>query len=308
MSSSVIGIGEALCDLLLEGRKLGGAPTNFAYHACALGAHARIITRVGDDQDGHEIRRRLGAMGLSTDLVQSDESAPTGTVSVVVSSGGVPDFTIHENVAWDRLVATPAAFAAVRQADALCFGSLAQRCESSRRSIRSLVAAASPESCRIFDINLRQRYFTREVVEESLRLASVLKLNDLELPVVGGMFGLSGTDYRRVESLAALFGLQAVALTRGPRGSLLYRTGRWSERPAARVEVRDTVGAGDSFTAVLCLGLLAGAELDEINAAANEVSAFVCGCDGAMPTLPERLRRRVAALGPSRQARISRPE
>lgn len=294
MSYKIVGIGEVLWDLLPTGPELGGAPANFACHAYALGARAQVITRVGKDRYGNEIMRRFDDMGLAGATVQVDEAAPTGTVSVALSGNGIPEFTIHENVAWDRITATSGALASVREADAICFGSLAQRSEISRHAIQRLVAAAPAPAWRIFDINLRQRFYNREVIEQSLKLANVLKLNDGELPVVAKLFGIEGSTSHVIETLAHRYGLLVVALTRGPEGSLLYQGGCWSDHQAEQVTVKDTVGAGDSFTAALCLGLLGKMALDEINAAASQVAAFVCGCAGATPQLPDELRRRFA--------------
>jgi fructokinase len=299
MSFKVIGLGEVLWDLLPSGPQLGGAPANFAYHAHALGARAQVITRVGDDQLGRDILNRLEEMGLAVPTVQVDESAPTGKVTVALTGNGIPEFTIHEAVAWDRIAATPNALAAVREADAICFGSLAQRGEMSRHAIQRLVAAAPAAAWRIFDINLRQNFYNRDIIEHSLKLANVLKLNDDELPVMAKMLGITGSDRLVIEALSERYSLQVVALTRGPDGSLLYRGGRWSEHGAGQVEIKDTVGAGDSFTAALCLGLLGQMDLDEINTAANQVAAFVCGCAGATPQLPDRLRQLFAHTRPT---------
>ena len=290
----VIGLGEALWDLLPAGPQLGGATTNFAYHAHALGARAQVITRVGRDDYGREIIRRFETMGLDDAAVQLDEAAPTGTVTVALTGSGIPEYTIHENVAWDRIAATPEAFAAVRVANAVCFGSLAQRSETSRTAIQQLVAATPADALRVFDINLRQHFYSRENIEHSLQLANVLKLNDTELPVLARMFGVDGSPRQQIESLVRDFDLRFVALTRGAEGSLLFQGDLWSEQPAGQVEVRDTVGAGDAFTAALCLGLLYGMDLDKIHVEASRVSAYVCGCIGATPTLPEPLRQQFA--------------
>jgi fructokinase len=291
MSYKIVGIGEALWDLLPTGPELGGAPANFAYHAYALGARARVITRVGKDDYGDEIVRRFEDMGLASTTVQKDETAPTGTVTVALSGNGIPEFTIRENVAWDHITATQGALTVVQEADAICFGSLAQRNEVSRQAIQRLVSAAPAPAWRIFDINLRQHFYDRDVIEQSLKLANVLKLNGDELPIVAKLFGIEGSAKEVIETLARRYGLLVVAVTRGGDGSLLYQGGRWSEHVAKKVAVKDTVGAGDSFTAALCLGLLGRMDLDEINAAANQVAAFVCGCAGATPQLPDGLRQ-----------------
>ena len=300
MNSNVIGVGEVLWDLLLTGPQLGGAPANFAYHAHALGAQAQVITRVGKDDHGREIIRRFHEMGLPETGVQVDETAPTGTARVELSGDGLAHFTIQENVAWDFIAVTDEAVAVARRADAICFGSLAQRCEASRNTIQYLVAATPPDALRVFDINLRQQFYSRDVVEKSFRLANVLKLNDDELPRLADMFNLTGLTEDQIGQLAHTFGLRLVALTRGPNGSLLYQKDndnnnnevRWSDCPSRPVKVVDTVGAGDSFTAAMVMGLLRKMDLDEINTIANEVARYVCSQPGATPALPTEFARR----------------
>ena len=295
MTLRIVGIGEVLWDLLLTGPQLGGAPANFAYHAHALGAEAHVITRVGSDDQGREILRRFRDMGLQHGAVQIDERAPTGTATVALSGNGLAHFTIQDNVAWDYLVADEKAITLASSADAICFGSLAQRSESSRNAIQKLVASSPAQALRVFDVNLRQRFYTREVIERSLQLANVLKLNDDELPTLAAMFNLTGSTENQVESLARIFNLKVVALTRGANGSLLYQDledTRWSDCVSVPVKVVDTVGAGDSFTAALVLGLLTKMDLDEINAVANAVARYVCSQAGATPELPLEFARR----------------
>ena len=298
MNFNVIGVGEVLWDLLLTGPQLGGAPANFAYHAHALGAQAQVITRVGKDDYGREIIRRFHQMSLPDTGVQVDETAPTGTAKVTLSGDGLAHFTIQENVAWDLMAATDEAVAVARRADAICFGSLAQRCEPSRNTIQHLVAATPPDALRVFDINLRQQFYSRDLIEESLQLANVLKLNDDELPTLAAMFHLTGSAEDQIGQLAETFRLRFLALTRGPNGSLLYQKDndnnevRWSDCPSRPVKVVDTVGAGDSFTAAMVLGLLRKMDLDEINTIANEVARYVCSQPGATPALPAEFAQR----------------
>ncbi len=292
MSFKILGIGEVLWDLLPSGSQLGGAPANFAYHAHALGANARVVTRVGNDGFGGAIRQRFEEQGIAVSTVQVDDSAPTGTVSVTLSEKGIPNYIIHENVAWDRLAVTPSALKAIREADAICFGSLAQRGEISRNAIQRLIAAAPASSLRVFDINLRQNFFSHEIIEESLRLANVLKLNDGELPFLAKMFELKGSIRQQIEQVAQKFGMHLIALTRGPAGSLLFQTGRWSDCPSIPIEITDTVGAGDAFTAALVMGMLRKMDLDEINNLADEVARFVCSHAGATPQLPDEFSAR----------------
>jgi len=295
VSFKIIGIGEVLWDLLPAGPQLGGAPANFAYHAHALGAHACVVTRVGKDNLGSNILRRFEEQGIADGTVQVDEINPTGTVTVALSDKGIPNYIIRENVAWDRLAVTPMALKIIRGADAICFGSLAQRGGISRAAIQSLVAAAPARALRVFDINLRQNYFSREVIEQSLRLANVLKLNDGELPILADMFTLIGSTQQQIEQLAQKFSLGSVALTRGPAGSLLFKAGQWSDCPSVPIKIVDTVGAGDAFTAALVLGLLQKMELDEMNTLADEVARYVCSCVGATPPLPKSIRDRFAS-------------
>lgn len=297
MRFNVLGVGEVLWDLLPAGAQMGGAPANFAYHANALGARAGVVTRVGLDRLGRDILQQLATIGLPLDLVQVDEAAPTGTVSVELEGDGIPRFTIREQVAWDHLEPTEAALASASEADAICFGSLAQRAEPSRSTIHRVLAQAPATALRVCDINLRQNYYSREIIQKSLRLANVLKLNDTELPVVATMLGLTGDPEAHVTTLAREYNLRVVALTCGPQGSLLYQAGRWSECVTRPVRVKDTIGAGDAFTAALVLGLLQKMDLEEVNLIANEVARHVCSCAGATPPLPDELRSRLATPG-----------
>jgi len=282
----VVGIGELLWDLLPTGAQIGGAPANYSYHAGVLGANARTISRVGNDTLGRELLSQLTALDVSTGCVQVDESLPTGTVRVDIDAGGQPCFQITPGVAWDHLQVTPDALIAVSSADALCFGTLAQRDAVARESIRVLVAASPSEALRILDVNLRLQYFSPALIEESLLLATVLKVNDQELPQLAVMFGLTGSVHAQMVQLAERWQLRAVALTRGAQGSALLTEHGWSEHPGVRVTVVDTIGAGDAFTAAMTIGLLSGWALDDVNAQANRVAAFVASNTGGTPPLP----------------------
>jgi len=292
----IIGVGEVLWDLLPAGAEMGGAPTNFAYHAHALGAQAGVVTRVGADPLGKEIVERFNRFGFVPETVQLDDEAPTSTVSVSLNGDGIPHYIIHENVAWDQLAVTPAALASVRQADAVCFGTLAQRNGIARAAIQRLVAAAPATTWRVFDINLRQNFYSQEIIEQSLRLANVLKLNESELLVLAEMFDLGKTPQQQIKALAQGFGMRLVALTRGAQGSLLYRDEKWSEQESLAVQVVDTVGAGDAFTAALVMGLLLEMNLDDLHATAAELAAYVCSQAGATPPPPTQIRDRFTKL------------
>lgn len=286
----LVGIGEWLWDLLPGHSQMGGAPANFAFQASALGAHSRIISRVGDDELGRQLLQRLDGAGISAESIQIDPTAPTGTVTVIVDEQGQPRFTIHENVAWDRLETTQEGIRAVAESDAVCFGTLAQRSERSRSAIRSFVSAARSGCLRILDVNLRQHYYSPELLSASLELANVLKVNDTELPVMGEILGLEADPSSTMLHLADRFALRVIALTRGAHGSLLLRDGRWSDHPGIPTTVVDTVGAGDAFTAAMAIGLLSGWDLDTINERSNAVASAVAAQAGATPILPREIR------------------
>jgi fructokinase len=290
MGVKILAVGEVLWDLLPAGRQLGGAPGNFVCHAQALGAEARLVTQIGNDALGREVLERFLQKGIPTDTLTVDPHAPTGTVSVELGAGGQPTFTIHENAAWDCLSLTDASLAAAACCDAICFGSLGQRSEIARTAIRRLVGGTRANGMRIFDVNLRAPFYGRKVIEASLELANVLKLNDQELPILAEMFGLPrGIDQILAEMLRR-YDLRLIALTRGSGGSLLVTPNGRSEHAGVSTDVRDTVGAGDAFTAAMTLGVLKRWNLDQISQRANEVAAYVCSQSGATPPLPASLR------------------
>jgi fructokinase len=290
MKKIVLGLGEILWDLLPDGKVLGGAPANFAYHAFALGAISWPVSRVGADALGREILDRLWELRLPTTRVQVDRDAPTGTVSVEMLANGGHKFTIHENVAWDRMEASASVLEQAGTADAICFGTLAQRRPTSRAAIQAIASATPETALRIFDVNLRQDFYSRLVIEQSLKIANVLKINDEELPIVADLLGLRGSTDDWIAALADTYSLQMVALTRGAEGSLLYSDGWTSQSAGKKVDVVDTIGAGDAFTAALAMGRLAGWDLEEINEHANAIAAFVCTRPGATPSLPSKLK------------------
>jgi fructokinase len=289
---TVVGLGEVLWDFLPTGPQLGGAPANFGYQAAALGARAMVVTRVGQDDLGREVIRRFAQANLPADTVQVDPAHPTGTVAVTLDEERVPHYTIAERVAWDHLEVTDALRRAVGRAEAVCFGTLGQRSEPSRKAIQQLLLATPADALRIFDINLRLPFYSGDLIEQSMRLSNVLKMNEEELAVLTAMLSLHGEARHRIEELAHAFGFKVVVLTRGPSGSLIYQAGHWSELPSSRIQVADSVGAGDAFTAALTMGLLAGMELNEVHAIAVEVAGYVCSRQGATPAMPEEFRRR----------------
>jgi len=292
MALNIVAVGEILWDMLPSGKQLGGAPANFAFHAAELGARSQVISRVGDDSLGRELIEQARRRGLAVDAISVDPAAPTGTVGIELEANGHHHFTIHENVAWDRLIADAPAQAIAAHADAVCFGSLGQRCATSRAAIQALVRATPATALRVLDINLRQGFFSEPVLRQSLTLANVLKLNTDELSTLSIMLELRGEPVERLGQLADRFDLRLVALTRGVHGSLLYSRGESAEHPGLPVTLRDSIGAGDAFCAAMTLGLLADWDLDEINRCANEVAAEVCSHHGAFAPLPTALRNR----------------
>ena len=285
----VVGIGELLWDLLPDGRQMGGAPANFAYHARALEAASMIVSAVGDDRPGREILEALGRRGLERSGIAVVCGAPTGTVTVALDAGGNPRYTIHEGVAWDVIPWTAGIAGLASRADAVCFGSLAQRSPVSRATIGAFLDATRPGCLRVLDLNLRQSYFSRETVRSLLGRADVLKLNDEELTTVAGLLSLPGPEDRVLAGLLEAHRLSLIALTKGPSGSRLFGPGVDLSTPGRPVETADTVGAGDAFTAVLVTGMLRHMGWEEIGERANRVAAYVCSRKGAWPKLPAAL-------------------
>jgi fructokinase len=287
---NVVGIGEILWDLLPQGKVLGGAPANFAYHAHQLGAEGFAISSIGNDELGEEIIEQLSGFGLNLRLEKVDY--PTGTVIVKLSEKGVPEYEIIRDVAWDYLSLTPESYHLARETDAVCFGSLAQRNSVSRRVITDFVKLVPAKTLKIFDINLRQNFYNIEVIEESLKLANILKINDDELKIVTKLFGWADAKEEDLcKKILNSYGINLVALTCGTNGSHLYTRDDQSSLETPVVEVKDTIGAGDSFTAGMVMGLLTNKSLEESHAIAVELSAFVCTNNGAMPEHPSYFRQ-----------------
>lgn len=286
----VVGIGEVLWDMYADGARLGGAPANFACHAAAQGVESWIVSAAGVDELGDRAVEDLRALGAHLDIAR-DRVRPTGRVNVVLDAGR-PTFEIAPDAAWDHIPWTADLEALVRRADAVCFGTLAQRSRDSRETILRFLRLARPSALRMFDVNLRQSNYDAATIERSLELSSGLKLNEDELPVVAAACGIrADSTIATLRALARRFGLRIVALTRGPQGAILVAGDAESVETAPPVTVVDTVGAGDAFTATLVCDLLAGMPLAEINRHANAVAAYVCSQTGAMA-----LRRRSASV------------
>lgn len=276
----IVGIGEILWDMLPTGKALGGAPANFAYHAGRLGEEGWAVSAIGDDPLGHEILDIVEGKKLNNLIALTDK--PTGTVQVTLDDKGVPSYNIMEDVAWDNIPFTPEMESLARRADAVCFGSLVQRM-GSRDSVMKFLRATSPEGLRVFDINLRQHYYSSEVIDASLKLSNILKINDEEIRIVADMFGLGADDTVACRSLAERYGLKLVILTKGAKGSEVITATESIPQEVGKVDVVDTVGAGDSFTAAFVVAYLRGASLGEAQRLANKRAAYVCSRKGAMP-------------------------
>jgi fructokinase len=282
-SIHIIGIGEILWDVLPEGKRLGGAPCNFVFHAKKLGAKALILSAVGKDKNGKEILNELQAKNIPTELIQINDKL-TGTVDVLLNIRGEPNYTIHENVAWDFILFNESIEKKVNGADVICFGSLAQRNSVSGETIEKILNCCKPETMIVFDINLRQHYYTREIIRKSLYRCNVLKLNEEELTVVCGLLEITGeNELGRINKLIEQYDIELVAFTKGAEGSLLVTKSGKSYLSTPTVKVRDTVGAGDSFTAAMIVGLMNRDPLVKIHQKAVEIAAFVCTQFGAMP-------------------------
>lgn len=291
MNDIVVGMGEALWDVLPEGKKIGGAPANFAYHVSQFGLPSRVVSAVGNDPLGREIVENFTSKGLNH-LIE-EVPYPTGTVQIEIDPAGVPQYDIKENVAWDNIPYTARLEALAGQTRAVCFGSLAQRNVVSRDTINRFLDAMpqTADSLVVFDVNLRQGFYTKEILCNSMKRCNILKINDEELVTVSRMFGYPGIDLQdKCWILLGKYNLRMLILTCGINGSYVFTPGNVSFQPTPKVEVADTVGAGDSFTAAFIASLLKGKSVAEAHALAVRTSVFVCTRKGAMPELPPDLR------------------
>ena len=294
MNNILVGMGEALWDVLPEGKKIGGAPANFAYHVSQFGFDSRVVSAVGNDALGDEILEVFKEKQLKHQL--QVVNYPTGTVQVTLDSAGIPLYEIKEGVAWDNIPFTDDLKRLALSTRAFCFGSLAQRNEVSRTSINRFLDTMpdGDGQLKIFDINLRQGFYTKEIIRESCQRCNVLKINDEELVAISRMFGYPGIDLQdKCWILLAKYNLKMLILTCGTNGSYVFTPGVVSFQETPRVPVADTVGAGDSFTAAFCASLLKGKSVPEAHKLAVEVSAYVCTQSGAMPELPQVLKDRL---------------
>lgn len=287
----IIGIGEVVWDMLPSGKQLGGAPVNFLYFCQQLGCQAYPVSALGNDELGKETKTALEKTGLNLDYIQHN-SLPTSRVLVTLDGAGIPSYEIVENVAWDAIECPDSALRLVSDADAVCWGSLAQRSKSSRDSVLRLVDG-TPKTCKkIFDINIRQRYYSKEIVEDSLKRCDILKLNEDELPLLKELFSLSGTMPEVIAQLIEKYSLEQIIFTQGSVCSEIYdKSGLLSHLDTPKVEVVDTVGAGDSFTAAYVSAILTGRSVAEAHSLAVRISAWVCTQPGAINDINQLLNK-----------------
>lgn len=290
MNDIIVGMGEALWDVLPEGKKIGGAPANFAYHVSQFGLPSCVVSAIGDDKLGAEIIENFNAKGLQQ-LIET-VPYPTGTVQVEIDQAGIPQYEIKENVAWDNIPYTARLENLAQRTRAVCFGSLAQRSVVSRTTINRVLDAMPHDNdpLVVFDVNLRQGFYNKDILCNSMKRCNILKINDEELVTVSRMFGYPGIDLQdKCWILLGKYNLKMLILTCGINGSYVFTPGNVSFQPTPLVEVADTVGAGDSFTAAFISSILKGKTVPEAHKRAVETSAFVCTQQGAMPLLPAEL-------------------
>ena len=285
----IVGIGEVLWDMFPEGKRIGGAPANFAYHMSQFGFDSRVVSAVGEDVLGDEILENFNEKGLRYWVERVP--FPTGTVEVTLNEGGIPCYEIKQSVAWDNVPYTPELDQLACQTRCVCFGSLAQRNMVTRTTLNRFLDAMPGEAYKVFDINLRQHFYTVEILKDSLSRCNLLKLNDEELVILSELLELSEKSIEgKCWEMMKRFDLKVLILTCGVQGSYVFSGDTWSFLDTPHVKVVDTLGAGDSFTAAFCAAILKGKSMVEAHRLAVEVSAFVCGQAGAMPRLPEKLK------------------
>lgn len=286
MSNIVVGLGEILWDVFPQRKVLGGAPANFAYHVSQFGYNGYAVSAIGNDLLGKEILDSLGSKKLNYLIETTD--FPTGTVEVMLNKAGVPQYEIYENVAWDNIPFTARTENLAKTTQTVSFGSLAQRNKVSRDTIKKFIQAMPEDSLKIFDINLRQHFYTKEIIHDSLQLSNVLKINDEEVLMVAELYNMKDDNEQDIcIKLLKDYNLNVVILTKGEEGSYVFTTKETSYQPTPKIHVADTVGAGDSFTAAFVASYLHGDRITDAHKLAVEVSAYVCTQHGAMPILPD---------------------
>lgn len=281
MKKTIVGMGEILWDVLPSGKVLGGAPANFAYHINKTGHEGYVISAIGKDGLGSEILDQLSINRLPHLVQQSDY--PTGTVKVTLDKKGIPSYTIIENVAWDYIEFSPLVEELAKRTSAVCFGTLAQRNDVTRNTFLNFFKSMPSNSLKIYDVNLRLDYYSKEIIEESLIVADILKINEDELNILCDIFNVIGVEADRCEKLISLFSIDIVILTKGSEGSNIFSKLNHSFLTTPKVKVEDTVGAGDAFTAAFVASYLNGESIETAHRQAVNLAAYVCTKKGAMP-------------------------
>lgn len=291
-SELIIGLGEILWDIFPDRKILGGAPANFAYHASQFGFEGYVVSAVGNDKLGKEVFDNLHQKQLKHRIEIVD--FPTGNVNITVDANGIPEYEICKDVAWDNIPFTRKLEKLANYTRTVCFGSLAQRNEVSRQTIYRFIEALPEDAIKIFDINLRQNFYTPEIIRKSLQFSDILKTNDDEIAVISALSGWKTKNEQEIcELLFNTYDLKMIVLTKGTQGSYVFTPNETSFKPTPLVKVADTVGAGDSFMAAFIAGILHDKNIAEAHQLAVDVAAFVCTQHGAMPTLPEELINRI---------------
>ena len=286
----IAGIGEILWDIFPEGKNLGGAPANFIYHCNIFGARGYPVSCIGNDDLGIEIRSQLENMKISHKYIIADSRYPTGTVTVKIDKDGKPDYTIRENVTWDHIPLTDEIIKLAEKTDAVCFGTLAQRSSATRNTIQKFIQTTKPSCLKICDINLRQNYYSNEIIQKSLEYSDILKLNDEEISVVAQAMGIEGDEDKMLYGLLNESSPEIIVLTKGGSGSrLVSRDEDIVCKGVKAKKIVDTVGAGDCFTAAMTVGLLRGTPLNVILDSASRIASYVCSQAGATPEIPYEL-------------------
>ncbi|MFM8189033.1 MAG: carbohydrate kinase family protein [Pirellula sp.] len=286
----VVGLGEVLWDVYPDQALFGGAPANFACHAASLGADARIASAVGQDALGSRAIDWLLQHDLSCDWIAVDPKHPTGCVDISLDAKGMPEYRFAHDVAWDFLELKAHWQQLAQTCDAVCYGTLAQRSQISSQTILEFLDRTSPQTLRVFDVNLRQQFYGAQVLSASIQRANIVKLNHEELPIVTALLGMDhAAELQMCDQLIQRYSLKALALTRGAQGSAVYLDGQWDQRSAPKIQAIDTVGAGDAFSAALIMGVLQGKPLEQIHARAASIAAYVCTQRGAVVPIPKSL-------------------
>lgn len=283
----VIGIGELLWDMLPNGKQLGGAPCNYAYHSLKLGCEAHIVSAVGNDILGLEVIKLFGALGLDASTIQIINKEETGVVEVSLGNDGNVAYNIKEHVAWDNIRWNPDMKNLAESADVICFGSLAQRSIVTQNTIFKFIEHSRESCLKVFDVNLRQHYYSKDIIIKSLENTNILKLNETELPVLANILNYDIGSV--LDDLMKEYNIELIAYTKGSAGSIIKTKNYTSEMKVPRIIVEDTIGAGDSFTAALVTGVLKNLDIDVIHNTASALSAYVCTQKGATPQIPEKL-------------------